>query len=121
MQRWDLHRRIALGIMATIGTRPERLLAGCLVATAAISMWISNTATAAMMLPIGLALLAQIEARHGGRRLQHFGMALMLAIAYGAVIENGGHGSTAAAPAALEVFEQFFGVKGGPQQLVETD
>jgi penicillin-binding protein 2 len=38
-----------------------------------------------------------------------------------AVIENGGHGSTAAAPAALEVFEQFFGVKGGPQQLVETD
>ena len=84
MQRWDLHRRIALGIMATIGTRPERLLAGCLVATAAISMWISNTATAAMMLPIGLALLAQIEARHGGRRLQHFGMALMLAIAYGA-------------------------------------
>ena len=38
-----------------------------------------------------------------------------------AVIENGGHGSTAAAPAALEVFERFFGVDGGPQQLVATD
>jgi sodium-dependent dicarboxylate transporter 2/3/5 len=53
-----------------------------IVATASISMWISNTATAVMMLPIGLALLAQLEASLGGRRLWHFGTAIMLAVAY---------------------------------------
>ncbi|HSG39844.1 MAG TPA: SLC13 family permease, partial [Thermoanaerobaculia bacterium] len=47
MQQWNLHRRIALGIMDSVGTDPRRLLAGFLVATAFISLWISNTATAA--------------------------------------------------------------------------
>ncbi len=84
MQQWNLHRRIALSVMKAIGTEPARLLAGLLAATAFISLWISNTATAAMTLPIGLALIAQIERSTGGRRLQHFGAALMLAIAYGA-------------------------------------
>jgi solute carrier family 13 (sodium-dependent dicarboxylate transporter), member 2/3/5 len=84
MQQWNLHRRIALNIMAAIGTDPRRVLLGCLVATAFISMWISNTATAAMMMPIGLAIIAQMEAQTGAPRLRHFGMAIMLAIAYGA-------------------------------------
>ncbi len=84
MQQWDLHRRIALGIMQAIGTDPRRLLAGTLVATAFISLWISNTATAAMMMPIGIAIIAQIEAQLGGRRLASYGMAIMLAVAYGA-------------------------------------
>jgi sodium-dependent dicarboxylate transporter 2/3/5 len=84
MQQWDLHRRIALGIMHAIGTDPRRLLAGFLVATAFISLWISNTATAAMMMPIGIAVILQIEAQIGGRRLAHYGMAIMLSIAYGA-------------------------------------
>ncbi len=83
MQQWNLHRRIALSVMARVGTAPPRLLLGVLVATAFVSLWISNTATAAMMFPIGLALLAQLEAEHG-RRLAHYGMATMLAIAYGA-------------------------------------
>lgn len=83
MQQWDLHRRIALGIMERIGTAPRRLLLGTLVATAFISLWISNTATAAMMMPIGLALIAQMEAQAGLGRLRHYGMAVMLAIAYG--------------------------------------
>jgi solute carrier family 13 (sodium-dependent dicarboxylate transporter), member 2/3/5 len=83
MQRWNLHRRIALGIMQKIGTAPRRLLLGILAATAFISLWISNTATAAMMLPIGLALIAQMEAQAGRGRLRHYGMAVMLAIAYG--------------------------------------
>ncbi|HRC87280.1 MAG TPA: SLC13 family permease, partial [Thermoanaerobaculia bacterium] len=85
MQQWDLHRRIALTIMKAIGTDPRRLLAGFLAATAFVSLWISNTATAAMMLPIGLALVAQIERREG-RRLSLYGSAVMLAIAYGANI-----------------------------------
>lgn len=84
MQQWDLHRRIALGIMHRIGSDPRRLLAGSLAATAFISLWISNTATAAMMVPIGIAIVAQIEDQLGGRRLVSYGMAIMLAIAYGA-------------------------------------
>ncbi len=84
MQQWNLHRRIALGIMDRIGSDPRRLLAGTLCATAFISMWISNTATAAMMMPIGLAIMLQVEDQRGTGRLRHYGMAIMLAIAYGA-------------------------------------
>lgn len=91
MQQWNLHRRLALGVMLRIGADPRRLLAGVLAATAFISLWITNTATATMMVPIGIALVAQLETRGGGRRLEHFGMAIMLAIAYGANI--GGIGS----------------------------
>jgi sodium-dependent dicarboxylate transporter 2/3/5 len=58
MERWGLHRRIALAVVALVGTGPRRLIGGFMVATAFLSMWISNTATAAMMLPIGLALAA---------------------------------------------------------------
>jgi sodium-dependent dicarboxylate transporter 2/3/5 len=89
MQQWQLHRRIALGVMAAIGTHPGHLLAGFLVATAFVSLWISNTATATMMLPIGIAVIAQLEESltnrdRTPRRLTSYGMALMLAIAYGA-------------------------------------
>ena len=81
MQQWRLDRRIALGILRAVGTDPRRLLLGLLLATAFISLWISNTATAAMMFPIGLALIGEFE-RQMGRRLVHFGAAIMLAVAY---------------------------------------
>lgn len=84
MQQWDLHRRIALGIMRLIGADPRRLLFGFLASTAFISLWISNTATATMMVPIGLAVISQLERQLGMRRLEHYGMAIMLAIAYAA-------------------------------------
>lgn len=84
MQQWNLHRRIALTIMRAIGTDPRRLLFGVLAATAFVSLWISNTATATMMLPIGLSVIVQLETHAGGRRLEHYGAALMLAVAYGA-------------------------------------
>lgn len=84
MDQWHLHRRVALLIMRAIGEDPKRLLLGVLVATASISLWISNTATAVMMMPIGLALLAQLEAGAGGKRLNHYGTAIMLAVAYAA-------------------------------------
>ena len=77
MQQWNLHRRVALGIMLRVGTAPGRLLFGVLAATAFVSLWISNTATAAMMLPIGLAVLRELE-RQTGRRLASFGCAMML-------------------------------------------
>lgn len=84
MQQWNLHRRIALGIMGFTGTDPQRLLLGLLFATAFISMWISNTATATMMVPIGLAVIRELELRMDGKRLVHYGAAIMLAVAYGA-------------------------------------
>ena len=83
MQQWNLHRRIALQVMRVVGTDARRLLFGLLLATATVSLWISNTATAAMMFPIGLALIAEFE-RESGRRLAGYGAALMLAVAYGA-------------------------------------
>jgi sodium-dependent dicarboxylate transporter 2/3/5 len=82
MEQWNLHRRVALHIMRVVGTDPKRLLLGMLIATAFVSLWISNTATAVMMLPIAMALLAQLEAASGGRKLWHFGSAITLSVAY---------------------------------------
>ncbi|MBI2963110.1 MAG: DASS family sodium-coupled anion symporter [Deltaproteobacteria bacterium] len=84
LEECRLHERIALHILLAVGARAPQLLAGVLIATATVSMWISNTATAVMMLPIGVALLRQLESRAGGRRLEGFGAAIMLAVAYGA-------------------------------------
>lgn len=91
MERWGLHRRIALALVAAVGTGPRRLIAGFMAATAFLSMWISNTATAAMMLPIGLAIAGLMEADPGDRRdgappRPGFATALMLGIAYAATI-----------------------------------
>ena len=57
MERWNLHKRIALNLIYLIGTSPSKIILGFMIATAFISMWISNTATALMILPIGLAIL----------------------------------------------------------------
>jgi len=83
MERWNLHRRIALTIMRAVGGGSARLVLGFLLATAFISLWISNTATAVMMMPIGMAVIAQAEADER-RRLPNFGLAIMLAVAYAA-------------------------------------
>lgn len=90
MEHWQLHRRIALHVMLRIGTSPKRLLLGMLVATALISLWISNTATAVMMVPIGLAVVSQLEER-AGRSLGAYATALILAVAYAANV--GGMGT----------------------------
>jgi sodium-dependent dicarboxylate transporter 2/3/5 len=86
VQQHDLHRRVALTVVALAGPRPDRLIAGVLLATGLLSMWVSNTATAAMMLPIALALsgLAADEADQDHAR--RFTVAILLAIAFGANI-----------------------------------
>ncbi|MEI8135631.1 MAG: DASS family sodium-coupled anion symporter [bacterium] len=89
MQQWGLHKRIALTIMRFIGTDPKHLLFGMLSATAFISLWLSNTACAALMFPIGMAVIKQLEHQLGGKRLSNYGMAIMLSIAYGSNIGLG--------------------------------
>lgn len=85
MQRWGLHRRIALAILSWVGARPSALLFGFMGATAFLSMWISNTATAMMMVPIALALIVRLE-ESGGAGARRFAVGTLLAIAYGASI-----------------------------------
>lgn len=85
MEKWGLHKRVALGIMTRVGTSPRRLVLGFMLATGFISMWISNTATAAMMLPIAIAVGAMLRpSDHQGP--YPFGTALMLGMAYSASI-----------------------------------
>ncbi|HSH44213.1 MAG TPA: SLC13 family permease [Longimicrobiales bacterium] len=88
MQRWNLHRRIALSVVAAAGTDPHRLVLGFMVATAFLSMWVSNTATAVMMMPIGLSVIGLVapDRETGEPSLLNFGTALMLGIAYSASI-----------------------------------
>lgn len=89
IERQNLHRRLALGIVAVVGTSPERLMLGFMAATALLSMWISNTATALMMMPIGLAVISQFSAlagEGGGVSASRFGACLMLSIAYAASV-----------------------------------
>jgi sodium-dependent dicarboxylate transporter 2/3/5 len=83
IEKWNLHKRIALTIIHFVGTNLSKIILGFMVSTAFLSMWISNTATAVMMLPIGMAIITQIE---GKKSNSQFGKALMLAIAYAASI-----------------------------------
>jgi sodium-dependent dicarboxylate transporter 2/3/5 len=110
MQQHELHRRLALSIMLRVGTEPRRLLAGVLLATAFVSLWLSNTATATMMFPVGMALLAQLE-RQQGRRLAHYGMAIMLAVAYGSNIGGIGTKIGTATNAQLSGFAEKIGIE----------
>ena len=88
IEKWNLHRRIALHIISTMGTDIRKIVLGFMIATAFMSMWISNTATSVMMLPIGIALVKQLEDNPllTERETKSFGKMLMLSIAYSASI-----------------------------------
>ena len=109
IERWGLHRRIALTVVSFVGVEPSRLLLGFMIATAFLSMWISNSATAMLMVPIGTAvivalgtidehehppagrsdeeeLVADLQVDPEDRPATNFGLALMLGIAYSASI-----------------------------------
>ncbi|WP_221030803.1 SLC13 family permease [Actomonas aquatica] len=97
MERSGLHRRIAFGLIGIMGLKPRRIVAGFLIAAAFLSMWVSNTATALMMLPIALSVAALVpdegEAANAART---FRVALLLAVAYGAT--TGGMGTLIGTP-----------------------
>jgi sodium-dependent dicarboxylate transporter 2/3/5 len=99
IQRWGLDRRIAFLTLKLVGTRPGGMIAGCMGATAFMSMWVSNTATAAMMVPIALSVIDLVLVRRTGKSLRetggipredrdnrNFAMGLLLCIAYAASI-----------------------------------
>ena len=83
MERWQLHRRLALMVLSAVGVRPQAVVAGFMLAAAFLSMWISNTATAMMMLPIGLSVIELVGRRGGGDPdADRFAVTVLLAIAY---------------------------------------
>lgn len=95
MERWGLHKRIALIVVMLVGTGPKRLIGGFMLASAMISMWVNNTSTTIMMLPIALSVIGLVAARHAapGTRPEdvrspdpNFDSTLLLGIAYAASI-----------------------------------
>jgi sodium-dependent dicarboxylate transporter 2/3/5 len=90
MQKWNLHKRIALHAMRVVGTKPRQIVLGVMMATWFLSMWVSNTATTLMMIPIGISVLALVGTGNGtaqsARDVRNFGVCLILAIAYAATI-----------------------------------
>lgn len=84
LERWNVHRRIALFVLERVGTGPRRLVLGMMCATAGVSMFVNNTSTTLLMLPIALALLASFEGQTSERTA--FARALLLGVAYSASV-----------------------------------
>ena len=105
MEKWDLHRRVALVIVSRVGVAPKSIILGFIVAAAFLSMWVSNTSTAIMMLPIALSILVLIDrgmkdadhsATNSTKEKTNFELALILSIAYACNI--GGMGTLIGTP-----------------------
>lgn len=113
MQRVGLHRRVALGIVLFVGASPGRIVLGFMLATAFLSMWISNTATTMMMFAVVLSVIDFVGRQsRDDRMVRNFGVALMLSVAYAASI--GGVGTLVGSPpnAMLAGFlQQTYGIE----------
>jgi sodium-dependent dicarboxylate transporter 2/3/5 len=107
VERWGLHKRLALLTVMAFGTRPSMIVLGVMCATALVSMWVSNTATAVMMMPIALSLASMVDRPSAGaprwpaRSSRNFTTSLVLAVAYGASI--GGIGTPIGTPPNIQL------------------
>jgi sodium-dependent dicarboxylate transporter 2/3/5 len=110
MQKWDLHKRIALSVIYIVGTEKKSMVLGFMISSALLSMFLSNTSTSIMMLPIGIAIVSQISSSKS--KDNNFAKVLMLGIAYSASI--GGFATLYGTPPNLILvsnLEQFFNYK----------
>lgn len=105
MQRWNLHKRIALRILLWFGVRPQGILLGFMVATAFLSMWISNTATTMMMVPIALSIILRLEDILGVAKVKRYSIGVFLGVAYSASI--GGIATLVGTPPNLALVKIF--------------
>jgi sodium-dependent dicarboxylate transporter 2/3/5 len=87
LERWNLHKRIALSIVQLTGTNANGIILGFMLATAFLSMWISNTATTVMMMPIALSIIHLLTSNSkNDKNARYFTLAMLLGIAYSANI-----------------------------------
>jgi sodium-dependent dicarboxylate transporter 2/3/5 len=82
IEKWNLHKRIALSIVSLTGTSGDRIILGFILATGFISMWLSNTATTMMMFPIAISVIRVIGEGNDSKGMRNFSLCMMLAIAY---------------------------------------
>lgn len=83
IEKWNLHKRIALGIINLTGTNGNRIILGFILATGFLSLWLSNTATTMMMFPIAMSVITVIAAHNDDSAgIRNFSLVLMLSIAY---------------------------------------
>ena len=114
IEKWHLHKRLALNIIRVTGSNKSRVILGFMLATAFLSMWISNTATSIMILPVGLAIISQLkdDPKTIENENEVFGKSLMIAIAYSASI--GGMATLIGTPPNMVlagVVEESYGIK----------
>ena len=95
MEKWNLHKRIAINIVSFVGIKPSSIIIGFIIASAFLSMWVSNTATAIMMLPIAMSILELVDRDESSDKI-NFEIVLILCIAYACNI--GGMGTLIGTP-----------------------